>query len=260
MRVEQQGSIEDNIIINCENVSKEFTTERGTLKVVENFSLKVKENEFLVLFGPGQCGKTTLLNLIAGLEPANSGKITVNNKQVNKPDPERGVVYQTTALFPWLTVKGNVEFGPKVRGISKAEREKRTAHYIKLVGLEGFENSYPVKLSCGMQQRVGIARAYCNEPVVMLMDEPFGHLDAQTRYLMQEELVRIWESEKRTAIFVTNNIEEALYLADRIVVLTNCPASVKCEYNITMKRPRDYVDPEFLRLREEITNVVDKTL
>jgi len=111
-----------------------------------------------------------------------------------------------------------------------------------------------------MQQRVGIARAYCNEPVVMLMDEPFGHLDAQTRYLMQEELVRIWESEKRTAIFVTNNIEEALYLADRIVVLTNCPASVKCEYNITMKRPRDYVDPEFLRLREEITNIVDKTL
>lgn len=260
MRVEQQGNIKDNIIINCENVSKEFTNERGTLKVVDNFSLKVKENEFLVLFGPGQCGKTTLLNLIAGLEPATSGKITVNNKEVNKPDPERGVVYQTTALFPWLTVKGNVEFGPKARGIAKAEREKRTAHYIKLVGLEGFENTYPVKLSGGMQQRVGIARAYCNEPVVMLMDEPFGHLDAQTRYLMQEELVRIWESEKRTAIFVTNNIEEALYLADRIVVLTNCPASVKCEYNISLKRPRDYMDPEFLKLREEITSIVDKTL
>ncbi len=260
MCVEQQGSIKDKIIINCENVSKEFTNERGSLKVVDNFSLKVKENELVVLFGPGQCGKTTLLNLIAGLEPATSGKIIVNDKEVNKPDPERGVVYQTTALFPWLTVKGNVEFGPKARGISKAEREKRTAHYIKLVGLEGFENTFPVKLSGGMQQRVGIARAYCNEPVVMLMDEPFGHLDAQTRYLMQEELVRIWESEKRTAVFVTNNIEEALYLADRIVVLTNCPASVKCEYNITMKRPRDYVDPEFLRLREEITNIVDKTL
>jgi NitT/TauT family transport system ATP-binding protein/sulfonate transport system ATP-binding protein len=258
--MEQQGNIKDNYIINCENVTKEFTNERGTLKVVDNFSLKVKENEFVVLFGPGQCGKTTLLNLLAGLETATSGKIIVNNKEVNKPDPERGVVYQTTALFPWLTVKGNVEFGPKARGIAKAEREKRAAHYIKLVGLEGFENTYPVKLSGGMQQRVGIARAYANEPVVMLMDEPFGHLDAQTRYLMQEELVRIWESEKRTAIFVTNNIEEALYLADRIVVLTNCPASVKCEYNISMKRPRDYVDPEFLKLREEITSIVDKTL
>lgn len=259
MRVEQQGSLNNNII-DCENVSKEFTTERGTLKVVNNFSIKVRPNEFLVLFGPGQCGKTTLLNLIAGLEPATSGKITVNNKQVTKPDPERGVVYQTTALFPWLTVKGNVEFGPKVRGISKEERIKRTKHYIDLVGLEGFENTFPVKLSGGMQQRVGIARAYCNEPVVLLMDEPFGHLDAQTRYLMQEELIRIWESEKRAIVFVTNNIEEALYLADRIVVLSNCPASVKCEYEINLKRPRDYVDPEFLRLREEITGVVDKTL
>jgi NitT/TauT family transport system ATP-binding protein/sulfonate transport system ATP-binding protein len=128
------------------------------------------------------------------------------------------------------------------------------------VGLEGFENSFPIQLSGGMKQRVGIARAYCNEPVVMLLDSPFGSLDAQTRYLMQEELERIWETEKRTVVFVTNNIEEAIYLADRILVFANCPTSIKAEYEVDMKRPRDYTDPEFLRLRKEISNIVDKTL
>ena len=182
----------------------------------------------------------------------------VGGKKVEGPGPDRGVVYQTTALFPWLTVMGNVEYGPKSRGVPKKERRERAMHYIKLVGLEGFENALPAKLSGGMQQRVGIARAYCNEPVVMFMDEPFGHLDAQTRYLMQEELVRIWEQEKRTVVFVTNNIEEAVYLADRIVVMTNCPTTVKQEFIIDLPRPRNYVDPEFLRLREEISSVVDK--
>ena len=155
---------------------------------------------------------------------------------------------------------GNVEYGPKVRGVSKKERRKKAQYYIDLVGLQGFENHYPVKISGGMKQRVGIARAYCNEPVVMLMDEPFGHLDAQTRYLMQEDLMKIWEQEKRTVIFVTNNIEEALYLADRILVLTNCPTQVKAEYKIDLPRPRDYTDPDFLHLRKEISEVVDHTL
>lgn len=247
-------------IIGCNHVSKTFHTARGDVNVINDLNLTVKENELLVLFGPGQCGKSTLINCMSGLESVSSGTVEVNGKMVEKPGPDRGVVYQRTALFPWLTVMGNVEYGPKVRGMSKKERQELAMYYIRLVGLEGFENSFPNQLSGGMQQRVGIARAYCNEPDVMFMDEPFGHLDAQTRYLMQEDLIRIWEKEKRTVVFVTNNIEEAIYLADRIVVLTNCPTTVKTEYRIDLERPRDYVDPEFLRLREEISSVVDKTL
>lgn len=259
MRMEQQGSVRKTII-ECENVTKEFETPKGTLRVIDDVSLKVKENEFLVLFGPGQCGKTTMINVMSGLELATKGKVLVNNKRVEGPGPDRGVVYQTTALFPWLTVMGNVEFGPKARGIAKKERREKAQHYIDLVGLKGFERAFPSKLSGGMRQRVGIARAYCNEPICLYMDEPFGHLDAQTRYLMQEEIERIWQAEKRTVVFVTNNIEEALYLADRIVVMTNCPSKIEREYEITLPRPRNYMDPEFLRLREEITRVVDATL
>lgn len=254
--MERERQVKDVIV--CENLQKSFETERGKVDVIGNVNLKITENELVVLFGPGQCGKTTLINCMAGLEKATAGQVTVGGKKVEGPGPDRGVVYQTTALFPWLTVMGNVEYGPKSQGVPKKDRRERAMHYIKLVGLEGFENALPAKLSGGMQQRVGIARAYCNEPVVMFMDEPFGHLDAQTRYLMQEELVRIWEQEKRTVVFVTNNIEEAVYLADRIVVMTNCPTTVKQEFIIDLPRPRNYVDPEFLRLREEISAVVDK--
>ncbi len=247
-------------MIICDNVSKTFETSRGDVNVIGNVSLTVNENELLVLFGPGQCGKSTLLNCMSGLERVTTGSVTINGRTIDSPGPDRGVVYQRTALFPWLTVMGNVEYGPKVRGMSKSERREKAQYYINLVGLEGFENSYPNQLSGGMQQRVGIARAYCNEPDVLFMDEPFGHLDAQTRYLMQEDLIKIWEKEKRTVVFVTNNIEEAVYLADRIAVLTNCPTTVKTEYEINLPRPRDYIDPEFLRLREEISSVVDKAL
>lgn len=247
-------------MIICDNVSKTFETSRGDVNVIGNVSLTVNENELLVLFGPGQCGKSTLLNCMSGLERVTTGSVTINGRTIDSPGPDRGVVYQRTALFPWLTVMGNVEYGPKVRGMSKSERREKAQYYINLVGLEGFENSYPNQLSGGMQQRVGIARAYCNEPDVLFMDEPFGHLDAQTRYLMQEDLIKIWEKEKRTIVFVTNNIEEAVYLADRIAVLTNCPTTVKTEYEINLPRPRNYIDPEFLRLREEISSVVDKAL
>ena len=212
-----------NHIIECTGISKEFTNERGTTRVVDHFDLKVSENEFVVLFGPGQCGKTTLLNLLSGLEPPSTGETLINGKKVTGPDPERGFVYQTTALFPWLTVMGNVSFGPRVQGMKKEEWLKRANKYIKLVGLEGFEKSFPNQLSGGMRQRVGIARAYCNEPKVLFLDEPFGHLDAQTRYLMQEEILRIWEKEKRTVLFVTNNIEEAVYLADRTRIWNEVP-------------------------------------
>lgn len=247
-------------IIVCKNISKNFETARGAVHVIDNISLTVRENELLVLFGPGQCGKSTMINCMSGLETVSSGSVEVNGKLVTKPGPDRGVVYQRMALFPWLTVMGNVEYGPRVRGMGKKERKEKAQYYIDLVGLKGFENSYPNQLSGGMQQRVGIARAYCNEPDVLFMDEPFGHLDAQTRYLMQEDLMKIWEKEKRTIVFVTNNIEEAVYLADRIIVMRNCPTSIKTEYEIQLPRPRNYVDPQFLKLREEISGVVDKAL
>lgn len=252
---------QNQIIIQMNQVSKSFSTpEKGTFQVIENLDIQVRRNEFLVLFGPGQCGKSTILNLVAGFERPTSGEIYCNGKPVTAPGPERGMVFQNTALFPWLTVMDNVAYGPKVQGLSKAEREARAQRYIDLVGLQGFERHFPVKLSGGMQQRVGIARAYCSEPLVMLLDEPFGHLDAQTRYMMQDELTRIWQAEKRTVIFVTNNIEEAVYLADRILVLKNCPTGIKAEYEIGLSRPRNYTDSEFLALRREINAVVDHTL
>ena len=236
-------------LIECSNVSKTFQVPGGENQVVRDFNFVCQENEFICLFGPGQCGKTTLINLIAGFEMPTEGTIMVNGKRVTEPGPERGVVFQNITLFPWLTTMGNVEYGMKTAKVPKKERRERAQKYINLVGLQGFEQSYPIQLSGGMKQRVGIARAYSIEPEVMLMDEPFGALDAQTRYLMQEELQRIWQAEKRTVIFVTNNIEEAIYLADRILVLSNCPATIKKEYKIDLPRPRKYTSPEFLALR-----------
>lgn len=255
--MEHTGNV--NNIISVKNIQKTFYGKGTENEVIADISLDVKENEFVVLFGPAQCGKTTLINLIAGLENVSSGEVRMGDDIVSRPGPDRGVVYQKTALFPWLSVEGNVQYGPKVCGKTKEEQKRISQKYIKLVGLEGFEKAYPVKLSGGMRQRVGIARAYANDPKVLLMDEPFGHLDAQTRYMMEQELERIWQSEKRTVIFVTNNIEEALYLADRIILLTNCPTRIAREYKIDMPRPRSYVDETFLRLRKQITDDMEKS-
>lgn len=250
----------EDIMIKCENICKTFVSKNEENEVIRNLNLEIRKNELVVLFGPGQCGKTVILNIIAGLENASTGNVYVNNNKIVEPGPDSGMVYQTTALFPWLTVMGNVEFGPKMLGVNKKERRKRAQHYIDLVGLQGFEKHFPVKLSGGMSQRVGIARAYCNNPEVILMDEPFGNLDAQTRYLMEEEIERICSTERKTVIFVTNNVEEAIYLADRIILLTNCPTTVRKEYKIDIPRPRSYVSEEFLRLRQEITSEMDETL
>lgn len=255
--MDNQGKIK----IYCKDLCKTFYAKNRkqdeTNEVIRNFNLEVRENEFVVLFGPGQCGKTTILNILAGLEEKSSGTVIVNDVEVNGPKPDRGMVYQTTALFPWQKVMENVSFGPRMQGMKRSEWKKKAQHYIDLVGLTGFENTFPVKLSGGMQQRVGIARAYCNDPEVIFMDEPFGHLDAQTRYLMEEEIEKICSSEKRTVVFVTNNVEEAIYLADRIVLLTNTPTHVDKEYVVDIPRPRDYTSPEFLALREEITARID---
>lgn len=243
--------------VRLDNVKKSFEMNGKDINVIDGISLDIKKNEFIVLFGAGQCGKTTLLKMIAGLEEIIEGAVYINDKKSTGFNKEIGMVYQTTALFPWLTVMGNVEFGPKHRGVPRTERREKAQHYIDLVGLSGFEKHYPVQLSGGMQQRVGIARAYANDPDIILMDEPFGHLDAQTRYLMEEDVEKIWAKEKRTVIFVTNNIEEALYLADRIIILTECPAHVMKEYKIDLPRPRSMVSKEFLALREEISKLTD---
>ena len=257
--MENPRQITDESIILCNNLCKTFTVKKNSLEVIRNLSLKVRENEFVVVLGPGQCGKTTLVNIMAGLEPITSGEVLYRGKPVTAPNPKLGVVYQTTALFPWLTVMKNVDFGPRMKHMPKKERLEKAQYFIDLVGLTGFEKSFPIHLSGGMRQRVGIARVYCNDPDVLFMDEPFGHLDAQTRYAMQEEIEKIWNREKRTILFITNNIEEAVYLADRIILLSNAPTNVKEEVSIDLPRPRSYTSKEFLTLRKYLTSAFDDT-
>lgn len=248
--------------INCRNISKTFI-QKGTqqVHVLEDISVSVKQNEFLVILGPGQSGKSTLLRIIAGLEVPTRGDVFLDGAEVTGPGADRGLVFQSYMLFPWKTVMGNVELGPKLRGTPKKERRDIARHYIELVGLKGFENHYPHQLSGGMKQRVGIARAYCNSPEVMLLDEPFGQLDAQTRYFMEKETARIWETEKRTVLFVTNNIEEAIYLGDRIISLKGkLPGRMHETYEVNLPRPREHTEMEFLRLRHQITEASELTL
>lgn len=245
----------ESVKLSIHHVAKSFTARKTVFEAVKDVSLDVYENEFLVLLGPGQCGKSVLLNMISGLEKPTAGSIEFTEKEHNI-----GFVFQKTAVFPWKTVMENVEFAPELKGVDKKERRERAKYLIDLVGLSGFEDAYPRQLSGGMKQRVGIARAYCSEPDILIMDEPFGALDAQTRYQMEEEVLRIWEKEKRTVIFVTNNIEEAVYLGDRIVLLSGCPATVKDVYKIDLQRPRDYINPDFLRIRESIEENTDLAL
>ncbi len=246
----------------CNNISKTFI-QKGTQRVhvLEDVSVSVRKNEFLVILGPGQSGKSTLLRIIAGLEVPTKGDVYLDGAEVSGPGADRGLVFQSYMLFPWKTVLGNVELGPKLRGVPKAERRDIARHYIELVGLKGFENHYPHQLSGGMKQRVGIARAYSNSPEVMLLDEPFGQLDAQTRYFMEKETARIWETEKRTVLFVTNNIEEAIFLGDRIISLKGkLPGRMHETYEVNLPRPREHTEMEFLRLRHEITEASELTL
>ena len=238
-------------------ISKTFFSDKGYFTAIKDVSFDVNDGEFLVILGPGRCGKTVLLNIIAGLEQQTEGKVVYNGREWKGVNPEISMVFQKLALMPFKTVMENVELGLKFRGMSKGQRREVAQHYIELVGLKGFEKSYPTQLSGGMKQRVGIARAYAADPKLLIMDEPFGQLDAQTRYQMQEEILRIWEKEKRTVIFVTNNIEEACYLGDRIILLSDCPATVKEVYPISIPRPRDMVSGEFLKLRTVISDNTD---
>lgn len=245
--------MEEKIILEVNHVAKTFFSGKGDTDAIEDISLNVKENEFLVLLGPGQAGKTTFLNIIAGLVKPTSGTIKLDGKPITGTDHRIAMVFQKTGLYEWKTALENAELGLKYRNVPKASRRETAKKYLELVGLAGFEDAYPHALSGGMKQRVGIARAYTANPEILLMDEPFGALDAQTRYAMEEEILRIWEAEKRTVIFVTNNIEEAVTLGDRIIQFTERPARVKKEYDLSgLPRPRNHVSPEFLRVRQEI--------
>ncbi len=245
-----------SVKLQLKNISKSFYSRKEIFDAISDITIDVYENEFLIVLGPGQCGKSVMLNIIANLETPTTGEIIFDESAKDN----MGFVFQKTAVFPWKTVMQNVEFGLEIKGMSKKERQKKAEYFIELVGLKGFENSYPYQLSGGMKQRVGIARAYCVDPQILLMDEPFGALDAQTRYQMEEEILRIWETEKRTVVFVTNNIEEALYLGDRIVLLSSCPAKVKEIYVPDLPRPRNNIDPAFLALREKIEANTDLAL
>ncbi len=248
--------------IRCENVSKTFV-QKGTQRVpvLRDVSLEVREREFLVILGPGQCGKSTLLRIIAGLETPTSGTVTLNGRPIDGHGPDRGMVFQSYMLFPWQTVLANVETGLKLKGLSDKDARAKADRYLEMVGLKGFENYYPHQLSGGMKQRVGIARAYALDPQVMLLDEPFGQLDAQTRLFMEQETERIWQLEKRTMLFVTNNIDEAIFLADRIVTMEGkLPGQVKSGYDVPLPRPRDNMDVRFLELRRIITEEQKLTL
>jgi len=238
-----------------DSVSKTFLEKKGGKSTValRDFSLKIGEGEFVCLVGPSGCGKTTLLKLVAGLEHASSGYIYLDGKLVTAPGPERGLVFQDFALFPWRDVTGNVAFGPEVLKVPLAERLRITEHCIDLVGLSGSGHKYPSELSGGMKQRVAIARALANNPEVLLMDEPFGSLDAQTRNLMQKELLRIWQDNQKAVVFVTHSVEEAVYLSNRVVVMTEGPGTVKQIYAVELSYPRSRTDHGFISLREKIT-------
>lgn len=245
--------MEEKIILQADHIAKTFFSSKGDTDAIEDISIDVRENEFLVLLGPGQCGKTTFLNIIAGLVKSTSGTITLNGKPISGTDSRIAMVFQKTGLYEWKTAMENAELGLKYRNVPKAERRAAAQKYLELVGLQGFENAYPHALSGGMKQRVGIARAYTANPEILLMDEPFGALDAQTRYAMEEEILRIWQTEKRTIVFVTNNIEEAVTLGDRIIQFTERPAKVKRVYDLSsLQRPRSHVSEDFMRIRQEI--------
>lgn len=227
------------------NLHKGFEVENGAMKyVLKNVNLSIKTGEFICVLGKSGCGKSTLLNLLAGYLKADIGEIRVDGDLVSGPDADRGVVFQHNALFPWYTVEQNISFGLQVKHVPKAEQKKVAQKYIDLVGLEGYESKYPSSLSGGMAQRVGIARALANDPRVLLMDEPLGALDALTRDNMRKELERIWSATGKTVVFITHSVPEAVYLADRVIVLKN--GAVDLDLPIELPRSRNASDPAFV--------------
>jgi NitT/TauT family transport system ATP-binding protein len=238
--------------VRIEGVSKSYDGKLALAPV----DLALAENSFTCLLGPSGCGKSTLLNIIAGFLPPTTGRVRVDGETVAGASADRGVVFQEYALFPWRTALANVEFGPLMRRKPAGERRDIARRYLDLVGLQGHAAKYPNELSGGMKQRVAIARAIANAPSVLLMDEPFGALDAQTREVLQEELLRIWEQERKTVVFVTHSISEAVFLADHIVVMATQPGAIKQVIDVALERPRDRLDLEFVALERRIKHLV----
>ncbi len=251
--------------VGLRDICLSYRTQSGErLLALDHINLQVKTGEFVCIVGPSGCGKSTLLHLIAGLHQPTSGEILVDHKPVKEPGTDRILIFQEHGLFPWLTVGQNVEFGMKMKGVPKEERKEKTRHYLHLVHLAKFEKSYIHQLSGGMRQRVAIARALATEPDVLLMDEPFAALDAQTRDLLHDELERIWSETGRTIIFVTHNVREAIRLGDRVVVLTFRPGRVKSEFHFELPRPRHLEDPAVAgaarEILDELREEIDRSL
>jgi NitT/TauT family transport system ATP-binding protein/sulfonate transport system ATP-binding protein len=249
-------------------VSRTFPAVRNgnPTRALEPITLTVEDNDFITILGPSGCGKSTLLRIVAGLDSPTSGSVVLDGRPVARPGPDRGMVFQSYTLFPWLTVRENICFGLREKGMPEAQQREISDYFIGKMGLRGFENHLPKMLSGGMQQRTALARALANDPKILLLDEPFGALDNQTRALMQELLLGIWEADRKTVLFVTHDIDEAIFMANRVVVMTARPGSIKCEFPIELPHPRHYTvktTPEFsaykARLTEEIRAEAIKT-
>ncbi|GAB3729063.1 ABC transporter ATP-binding protein [Nocardiopsis nanhaiensis] len=253
MRTEQK--------LNLQGVSKTFHQRGGSVQALDNITLDVSEGEFVSLIGASGCGKSTLLRLVDGLTKPSGGELILDGSQVTSPGPDRAFVFQQDRLLPWRTIKDNVAFGLEVQGAPKDEVATRCAELLELMGIPGFADAYPHELSGGMRQRVNIARALAVDPQVLLMDEPFAALDGQTREIMQAELMRVWQETKKTVLFVTHQIDEAVYLSDRIIVLTVRPGRVKQEIHVDIPRPRTLQTkrtPEFTRYVDEIWGLIEQ--
>lgn len=248
-----------SVAVEITDVVKSFASRAGAVVALDQTTLIIPPLQIVSLVGPSGCGKTTLLNLIAGFASPTSGSIRVNGEQVLAPGADRAVVFQAEAVFPWLTVRGNLAYGPRLRGIQRREYEPRVERFLNLVGLQDFAGAYPKQLSGGMRKRVDLARAYVNDPRVMLLDEPFGALDAFTKEAMQSALVRIAAEEPKTIVFVTHDIEEALFVGDRVVVMSPRPGRVSADITVPFPRPRTIelrADPDFQRMRLQITGML----
>ncbi|MEO7938866.1 MAG: ABC transporter ATP-binding protein [Burkholderiaceae bacterium] len=240
--------------IEARHLSKHYVIERTGRKVkaLDDVNLHIQEGEFLCIVGPSGCGKSTFLQMVAGLEPVTEGDLVINGQSVTGPGADRGVVFQSYALFPWRTVVGNIEFGLEIKGLSAKDRRATALRCAHTVGLKGFEDAYPNELSGGMKQRVGIARALANDPPILLMDEPFAALDAQTREMLQEEVLSIWRSTKRTVLFVTHSVQEAVFLGSRIAIMSARPGRIKTIIDVDLPYPRDITSPEFGSLMKPV--------
>lgn len=246
--------------LSIQGVSRTFTSTKGpATQALTPVDFEVRENDFVTILGPSGCGKSTLLRIVAGLDQPSTGRVLLDGQEVQGPGADRGMVFQSYTLFPWLTVEENIRFGLRERQMPVAQQKERSDYFIAKVGLRGFEHHYPKQLSGGMQQRTAIARALANDPKILLMDEPFGALDNQTRVLMQELLLGIWESAQKTVLFVTHDIDEAIFMANRVAVFSARPGRIKAELAVEFAHPRHYkikTSPEFMAIKARLTEEI----